>query len=378
MGTDMNEFSPLLSPITIGNTQLNNRVFMAPMTRMRASGAECPTLLTAKYYSQRATAGLIVTEATQISAQGKGYFGTPGIYTDAQENAWGRVVNAVHGAGGRIAIQLWHVGRISHRLNQPDGGQPVAPSAVPVRRAIVSVFKDGRIQELHCDPARELAREEIASIIDQYAAAATRAKRAGFDFVEIHAANGYLINQFLSTNTNLRTDLYGGSVENRSRFLCEVVDAVSLVVGPDKVGVRISPNGVFNDIDDSDAEQVAYFLAHWLNRRGAAYLHVAEPDWAGGVALTEAFRQGLRDRFGGGLVFCGNFNQESAEALVVDHVADAVAFGRLYIANPDLVDRFACAAKLNNADPSSYYFGNTNGYTDYPTLRDQTSPIEAG
>lgn len=360
--------SPLLRPITVAGTLLNNRVFMAPMTRMRATGAECPTLLTARYYAQRATAGLIVTEATQVCAQGKGYFGTPGIYTDAQENAWSRVVKAVHDAGGRIAMQLWHVGRISHSLNQPDGAQPVAPSAVGTQRAKVSVFTDGRIQEVPCEPARELADDEIAAIVAQYASAAERASRAGFDFVEIYAANGYLVNQFLSTNTNLRTDHYGGSLEKRARFLHEIIDAVCLFAGADKVGVRISPNGVFNDIADDEAEQMAYFLAQSLDARGIAYLHVAEPDWAGGVALTPAFRQGLRNRFRKCLIFCGNFDQRSAEELLAHDIADAMAFGRLYIANPDLVARFSSAARLSVADPSTFYFGNTKGYTDYPAM----------
>lgn len=369
----MHASSMLFRPVAVGKSTLRNRIFMAPMTRMRASSAECPTLLVAKYYSQRATAGLIVTEATQISAQGKGYFGTPGIYTDAQEAAWSRVTSAVHAAGGRIAMQLWHVGRISHSLNQPEGAQPVAPSAVPVQRAKVGVFKDGRVQEIHCSPARALDFTEIPMLVEQYARAAERAIRAGFDFVEIHAANGYLINQFLATNTNLRTDIYGGSIENRSRFLCEIVDAISSLIGYDRVGVRISPNGVFNDIADSEAEQMAYLLADVLNAKGIAYLHVAEPDWAGGVALTKAFRQGLRDRFRQCLIFCGNFTQKSAEVLLSEHVADAVAFGRLYIANPDLVERFVSAASLNEADPSSFYFGNTKGYTDYLTLEESAA-----
>ena len=363
----------LFRPVAVGKSTLRNRIFMAPMTRLRASSAECPTLLVAKYYAQRASAGLIITEATQISAQGKGYFGTPGIYTDAQEAAWSRVASAVHGAGGRIAMQLWHVGRISHSLNQPESANPVAPSAVPVQRAKVGVFKEGRVQEVLCSPARALDFTEIPLIVEQYAKAAERAIRAGFDFVEIHAANGYLINQFLATNTNLRTDIYGGAVENRSRFLCEVVDAVSIVIGRDRVGVRISPNGVFNDIVDSESEQMAHLLADALNAKGIAYLHVAEPDWAGGFALTKSFRQGLRDRFKQCLIFCGNFTQESAEALLAEHVADAVAFGRLYIANPDLVERFASAAELNEADPSSFYFGNTKGYTDYPRLEENAA-----
>lgn len=365
----MNRTPPLLQPITIGDTPLCNRVFMAPMTRMRANSTECPTLLTARYYAQRATAGLIVTEATHICAQGRGYFGTPGIYTDAQEAAWEHVAKAVHEAGGRIAMQLWHVGRISHSLNQPDGAQPVAPSAVITRRAKVSVFKEGRVQEVPCEPARALACDEIAVITSQYAAAAERARRAGFDFVEIHAANGYLINQFLSTNTNLRTDRYGGSLENRARFLNEVVDAVSLAVGARKIGVRISPNGIFNDIDDSEAEKMAYLLAQNLDAKGIAYLHVAEPDWAGGEALTPEFRWSLRSKFKNRLIFCGNFNKNSAENLLVSGVADAVAFGRLYIANPDLVARFSKSLELNFPDSSTFYFGNTRGYTDYPSLR---------
>lgn len=363
----------LFTPITVGKMRLKNRIFMAPMTRMRANSAECPTVLTAAYYAQRATAGLIVTEATQISAQGKGYFGTPGIYTDAQEAAWSRVTQAVHSAGGHIAMQLWHVGRISHCMNQPNGESPVAPSAVAVHRAKVGVFKDGRIEELPCSPARALAGTEIPLIVEQFAKAAQRAIRSGFDLVEIHAANGYLIHQFLATNTNLRDDLYGGSLENRSRFLCEVLDAVAQVVGAERVGVRISPHGVFNDIVDSDGEQMAYLLADTLNAKNIAYLHVAEPDWAGGTPLTKLFRQGLRDRFKNCLVFCGNYTQTSAQALLTERTADAVAFGRPYIANPDLVERFAHAAPLNEVDTSRYYFGNTKGYTDYPTLNTQVT-----
>ncbi|QDQ25671.1 alkene reductase [Chitinimonas arctica] len=360
----------LLTPLTTGKTQLTNRIWMAPLTRSRASQpGDLPSELNATYYAQRASAGLIVTEATQISRQGQGYAWTPGIYTDAQEAGWKTVVQAVHGAGGRISLQLWHVGRISHSLLQADGQAPVAPSAIRAENSqSFVVLADGTPSSQQCETPRALAEAELPGIVADYAAGARRAARAGFDFVEIHAANGYLLNQFLDTKANQRQDPFGGSLENRARLLLQVVDAVVAELGADKVGVRLSPNGVFNDMSPIDNEAMAVYLAEQFQQRGLAYLHIAEPDWTGGAALSDAFRRQLRHAYHGSLVFCGQYDATKAEALLVSGVADAVAFGRLYIANPDLVTRFSRNAELNTPDGNTFYGGAEQGYTDYPSL----------
>ena len=360
----------LLTPQTVGGKELKNRVWMAPLTRSRASQpGDVPSEMNARYYAQRASAGLIVTEATQISRQGQGYAWTPGIYTDAQEAGWRDVVKAVHAAGGKMSLQLWHVGRISHHLLQENQAAPVGPSAVQaVNSKSFVVLPDGTPSNETPDTPRALETAEIAVIVQQYADAAARALRAGFDFVEVHAANGYLLNQFMDTVANQRTDQYGGSVENRARFALEVVDAVIKVVGADRVGVRLSPNGVFNDMVTEGSEATALYVAGELGRRGVAYLHIDEPDWAGGKALTADYRAALRQAFSGTLVFCGGYDAEKAEALIASKVADAVAFGRAYIANPDLVTRIARGAALNQPDPNTFYGGADQGYTDYPTL----------
>lgn len=360
---------PLFAPLRIGAVAAPNRILMAPLTRSRAGQpGDVPTALNAEYYRQRAAAGLIVTEATHVDPHGKGYAWTPGIYSDAQEAGWRSVVDAVHGAGGRIALQLWHVGRISHRWLQPNGEAPVAPSAVQADAQCFVVSPEGQPMNAPCDMPRELAVDELPGIVAQYRAAARRARAVGFDLVEVHAANGYLPNQFLSTNTNQRTDRYGGSIENRARFPLEVIDAVADVYGADRVGVRLSPFGVFNDMDDAEAEPMAYYLAEAFAHRGLAYLHIAEPDWAGGPPLTDAFRAGLRQRFTGTLIYCGAYTQASAAARIREGTADAIAFGRPYIANPDLVERFRRGAALNEPDPATFYGGAAEGYTDYPAL----------
>ncbi|HSC80260.1 MAG TPA: alkene reductase [Chitinolyticbacter sp.] len=360
----------LLTPVRIGNLTVANRVFMAPLTRSRAAQpGDLPTEMNARYYAQRASAGLIVTEATQISRQGQGYAWTPGIYTDAQEAGWKQVVDAVHAAGGAISLQLWHVGRISNRLLQEEGQDPVAPSAI---RAATSksfvVQPDGTPGNAPTDTPRALETAELPGIVADYAAAARRAVQAGFDFVEIHAANGYLLHQFLATGVNQRGDQYGGDLENRARLLLEVVDAVVAEIGADKVGVRLSPNFVAHDIEDAESEAMAIHLAQQFSRRKLAYLHIAEPDWVGGPVLTGAFRTALRQAFSGVLVFCGNYSAEKADALIAAGTADAIAFGRPYIANPDLVARFTRGAGLNTPDQSTFYGGAEQGYTDYPTL----------
>src|SRR5450830_1208854 len=354
-------YSKLLSPVQAGSVHLNNRVVMAPLTRSRAGQpGDVPRALNVEYYAQRASAGLIVTEASQISRQGQGYAWTPGIYTDAQQAGWKTVVDAVHAKGGKIALQLWHVGRISHNLLQENDAAPVSASAITAANSQCFVIQK--------DEPRALALEEIPGIVDQYRQATIRAKNAGFDLVEVHAANGYLLQQFMSTNSNVRTDAYGGSLENRARLTLEAVDAAIAEIGADRVGVRMSPNFVAHGIHDTEAEPIALYLAKEFTKRGIAYLHIAEPDWAGGAELTTHFREQLRQAFPGTLICCGGYTAEEADALINSGLADAVAFGRPYIANPDLVERFAAGATLNKPDRATFYGGEEKGYTDYPTM----------
>ena len=362
----------LLNPIKAGAVTLANRIVMAPLTRSRASQpGDIPADLNVEYYTQRASAGLIVTEASQISRQGQGYAWTPGIYTDEQEAGWKKVVAAVHAKGGKISAQLWHVGRISHTLLQENGAAPVAPSAlIAATTKCFPVNPDRTTASFElCSAPRALETSEIPGIVAQYRQAAERAKRAGFDFVEVHSANGYLLQQFLATGTNLRTDQYGGSLENRARLTLEVVDAVIDVIGADHTGIRLSPHFEFNDLTDAETEPVTLYLAQELSRRGIAYLHIAEPIWVGGPALSKDFRRKLRAAFTGTLICCGGYDAASAEKLLADGLADAVAFGRPFIANPDLVERIRQDAPWNEADRNTFYGGGATGYTDYPTLK---------
>ena len=360
----------LLTPITIGKTTLANRMIMAPLTRSRASQpGDVPTEMNAIYYAQRASAGLIITEATQISRQGQGYSLTPGMYTDAQEAGWKQVVDAVHAKGGKMAMQLWHVGRISNRHLQENGAAPVAPSAIQaVKSTSFVILPDGTPTRAPCDAPRALETAELPGIVADYVAAAERAMRAGFDFVEIHLANGYLLQQFLATGSNKRTDQYGGKMENRARLLLEVIDAVAAKVGADKVGVRLSPNFVAHDIVDDESEAMAMYLAEEFNRAGVAYLHIAEPDWAGGQPLSETFRTDLRQQYRGVIMTCGGYDAQTAEARLATGTADAIAFGRPFISNPDLVARYQQGAALNTPDQATFYGGDEVGYTDYPIL----------
>jgi N-ethylmaleimide reductase len=351
----------LLSPVKLGKLELPNRVLMAPMTRNRAAAGNVPTALNATYYVQRASAGLIITEATQVSPQGVGYPGTPGIHTDAQVEGWRGVTRAVHEAGGRIALQLWHVGRISHPDLQPDGALPVAPSAIAAEgNAMTATGPQPFVTP------RALAIDEIAGVVRQFAAGARRAKDAGFDGVEIHGANGYLIDQFLRTGTNQRTDAYGGSVENRARFLREVTAAVCEVWEPGRVGVRLSPTGSFNTMSDADPAATFSYAAEVLNAFGLAFLHVTElrPAPAGVTLVTPL----LRRAFHGPLVINGSFDLASAEESLRRDEGDAVAFASKFLSNPDLPHRFAVGAPLNDLDRATMYGGGAAGYTDYPAL----------
>ncbi|MHB1225804.1 MAG: alkene reductase [Gemmatimonadaceae bacterium] len=347
----------VLSPIRLGPTVLPNRVLMAPMTRSRADADGNPTALMETYYGQRAGAGLIVTEGVIVSPQARGYPNTPGIFTDEQAAGWSRIVDAVHGAGGRIFAQLWHVGRTSHPSLQPGGALPVSPSAIAAEGELYSA--DG--MKPYVAP-RALDTDEIPGVVDQFRRAAVLASRAGFDGVEIHAANGYLIDQFLRDGTNHRTDGYGGSMANRTRFLLEVVEAVSGVFDAGRVGVRLSPLYAHQGMHDSAPETTFRHAAAALRQFGLAYLHVVELgdgsfDW-----------QALRIAFGGHYVANGGYDRDRADAAIRVGNADLVAFGTPFIANPDLVERFRRGADLHPGDRTTYYSGGARGYTDYPTI----------
>ncbi|WP_145517385.1 alkene reductase [Yersinia mollaretii] len=360
----------LFSPLKVGALTLPNRVFMAPLTRLRSiEPGDIPTPLMAEYYRQRASAGLIITEATQISFQAKGYAGAPGLHTQEQLNAWKKITRAVHEEGGHIAVQLWHVGRISHNSLQPDQQAPVAPSAIAADTRTTVRDETGAWVRVPCSTPRALETEEIPGIINDFRQATANAREAGFDYIELHAAHGYLLHQFMSPASNQRTDQYGGSIENRTRLTLEVVDATAAEWGAEHIGIRISPLGPFNGLDNGeDQEEAALYLIDELNKRQIAYLHISEPDWAGGKPYSEAFRDAVRARFKGVIVGAGAYTAEKAEDLIEKGYIDAVAFGRSYISNPDLVARLQQQAPLNAPDGETFYGGGAKGYTDYPTL----------
>jgi N-ethylmaleimide reductase len=353
----------LFTPVNVGPLALNNRIVMAPLTRSRAGPGNVPTQLNALYYAQRASAGLIISEATQIAAEGQGYIATPGIHSPQQIEGWKCVTKAVHVANGQIVLQLWHVGRISHSSFQPGGAAPVAPSAIKPKG---QAFTAKGFEPI--PTPRALETEEIPRLTEQYAQAARNAITAGFDGVEIHAANGYLIDQFLQDRTNQRTDRYGGSVENRSRFLMEAVDAVSAVVGAERTGVRISPQNRMNDIADDDPQTLFNYVAEHLAGKGLAYLHIIEGDTSG--AAVPPFDYTKLKRLFGGLVIANNgFNKELANKTLAEGSADLIAFGTPFIANPDLVVRLFLDAPLMPVNRDTLYGGGEQGYTDYPFLR---------
>lgn len=360
----------LLSPMRLGTLTLPNRVAMAPMTRSRAGAAGDPTALMGEYYAQRASAGLIISEGVVVSPEGKGYPNTPGIFTEEQAEGWSGIVERVHEAGGRIFAQLWHVGRVSHPSLQPGGALPVAPSPLPAEGAIYT--SEG--MKPYPTP-RELETGEIPGIVDEFRAAAVLAKRAGFDGVEIHGANGYLIDQFLRDGSNRRTDRYGGSLENRARLLLEVVQAVLGVFDSDRVGVRIAPVFSMLGMHDSAPESTFRYVASALREFQLAYLHVVE-------SRSEAFDwRALRRAFGGLYVANGGYDLDRARAAIEAGDADLVSFGSLFIANPDLVERFGRLAPLQSGDRATYYTGGAQGYTDYPALEaeaEQRVPVGAG
>ncbi|MBB3917745.1 N-ethylmaleimide reductase [Rhizobium fabae] len=330
---------------------------MAPLTRSRAGDGDVPTSLAVDYYRQRATAGLIVTEGSQISPQGKGYPRTPGIFSDVQVAGWEQVTRAVHAEGGRIFLQLWHVGRLSHSTMQQNGGLPVSSSAIAPEGEIYTATG---LQPY--ETPRALDVEEILGIVEDFRRAAENAKRAGFDGVELHGANGYLIDQFLRDGANRRTDAYGGSAENRVRFLKEIVEAVIPVFGADRIGVRLSPALPIFSVSDSDPAATFGHAAETLSRYGLGYLHVVQ---LGDPAFDYTV---IKRAFGGVYIANGGFDADSAEAAITSGATDLVAFGTKFLANPDLIERFRTGAPLNQPDPATFYQGEERGYTDYPTL----------
>jgi len=359
----------LFTPINTGDFTLPNRVFMAPLTRMRASQpGDVPNELMQTYYVQRASAGLVIAEATQISPQGKGYMDTPGIYSAEQVAGWKKITQAVHEANGRICLQLWHVGRVSHHSLQPDQQLPVSASAIPYENRTTIRSEDGSPQRVACDTPRALELNEIPGLLDDYRRAAVNAREAGFDMVEVHAAHGYLLHQFQSAESNQRTDTYGGALESRARLTLEALDAVIGAWDAKRVGIRISPLGIFNGLDDCDGVDMGLYLAEQFAQRGIAYLHLSEPDWAGGPVLNEEFRRALREKFPGVIIGAGNYSVEKAEDLLAQGLIDAAAFGRPFIANPDLPQRLHQRAELNVINAATLYGGGAEGYTDYPAL----------
>ena len=364
----------LFDPVQVGSLHLPNRVVMAPLTRNRAPDA-IPTPLMAEYYAQRAGAGLIISEATAISHQGQGYADVPGLYGTEQLDGWKRVTQAVHDRGGRIACQLWHVGRVSHVDLQPDGGKPVAPSAIAAKTKTY-LIKDGHGSFVETSEPRALAQEELPGIVQQFRAAAINAvETAGFDAVEVHGANGYLLDQFLKTGSNHRDDDYGGSIENRARLLLEVVRAVVDEVGRERVGVRLSPVTPANDVVDADPQPLFEYVVKQLAPLGLAYVHVIEGATGGPREVEgrpfdfDALREAWRRAGAKGAWMVNNGYDKAMADRAVAHGADLVAFGRAYIANPDLVERLRTGAPLNAVEKATLYGGGAKGYTDYPSLQ---------
>jgi N-ethylmaleimide reductase len=354
----------LFQPAELGGITLANRVVMAPLTRNRATpGTDAPNALMVEYYRQRAGAGLIVTEASQISRQGQGYIHTPGIYADAQVEGWRKIVEALHESGSKAFIQLWHVGRVSHVSLQAGGAAPVAPSAI--RAKSKTFVGDGFVE---VSEPRALALEEIPGIVADYSRAAENARRAGFDGVEIHAANGYLLDQFQKDGSNHRADSYGGSIENRCRLTLEVVDAILEILPPGRVGIRLSPVSPANDSFDSNPQPLFDYLVRQLGARGLAYIHVIEGATGGPRDNAPFDFAALRKAFSGAYIANNSYDRTLAVKTIESGAADFIAFGRPFIANPDLVERLRRDAPLNPLDVKTLYGGGAVGYTDYPTL----------
>ncbi|MFO0880410.1 MAG: alkene reductase [Gemmataceae bacterium] len=356
----------LLSPVRLGTLELRNRIVMSPMTRVRADDGCVPSARMVRYYAQRASAGLIITEGTHPSPMGRGYTYPPGLHTAEQAAAWRTVTDAVHAAGGRIFVQLMHAGRVSHSSLLPDHARPVAPSAIAVS-GYVHTF-DGKVP---FETPRALETEEIPAVIEEYRRAAELSIVAGFDGVELHAATGYLPNQFQVTGSNRRADAYGGSLEGRTRFTMEVLEALCNVVGADRVGIKIGPGFTVNDTFDDDPAETYTYLARRLNPLGLAYLHVGyDSGYSRGTTPVFNAIDLIRAVYAGTLLAVGGFTKATGEAALAANRADLIVYGRPFISNPDLVERFHRDAPLNPWDVHTFYGGGDHGYTDYPALSD--------
>ena len=353
----------LFEPYKLGPITLPNRLVMAPLTRNRAVAGMVPNPLATEYYGQRASAGLLITEASQVSQQGQGYQDTPGIYSKEQVAGWRKVTKRVHERGGRIFIQLWHVGRISHVSLQQDNQAPVAPSAI---RANGKTFVNGTFAEV--SEPRALTTEEIPGIIESFRRGAANALEAGFDGVEIHGANGYLLDQFAKDGSNKRTDAYGGSIENRAKLMLEVSKVVAAEAGAERTGIRISPVTPSNDISDSDPQPLFDYIVDHLNALKLVYIHVIEGATGGPRDIAPFDYDGLRKRFKGAYVANNGYDFELANKVLAANAADLIAFGKPFLANPDLVERLKRGASLNVPDKATFYGGGAKGYTDYPAL----------
>jgi len=382
-GSEKNmEYPSLFTPLKLGRHILRNRIVLPPLTRQRAAQpGDIPAASSALYYGQRAGAGFMISEGTQIEPRGQGYAWTPGIYSDEQVEGWARVTDAVHAEGGVIFAQLWHVGRVSHTALQPYGAAPVAPSPIAAQK-VKAFIETGPGTGTLVEPSvpRALSVAEIGELVGHYAKAAHNALRAGFDGVEIHAANGYLVNQFISAHSNRREDEYGGSLHNRLRFLREIVGAVAAVVGPERLGVRFTPLFTSTDQDrvyiglvEDDPHRTYIEAIKVLEAAGAAYVSIAEADWDNAPDLPAAFREEVRRVFSGRIIYAGRYTAERGARLIEANLADLIAFGRPYIANPDLPERIANGWPLNAVNPATLYGGGDEGLTDYPAYAESLS-----
>jgi len=359
----------LFTPSNVGDTPLVNRIVMAPMTRSRAQEGDTADALTATYYRQRATAGLIITEGAQISVQGQGYLFTPGIYNQQQVEGWKKTTEAVHQAGGKIFIQLWHVGRVSHTSLQENGQAPVSAVAVTAKETTCFARDEqGNAGRVPVSTPKALTASEIKDVVNDYVIAAQNAIKAGFDGVEIHAANGYLLEQFINGGLNTRNDNYGGeSIDNRLRFVLEVTDAVAEAIGAEKTGIRLAPFGRLFDMHAFEGEEQTWLqLADALNSRQLAYVHLSDQQTLGAQAIPDGFTDKFRATYTGTLIIAGGFDKQRAEEYLRNDKADLIAFGRPYIANPDLAERMKNDWPLNEVNRDTMYGGSAEGYTDYP------------
>lgn len=355
----------LFKPMTLVGLSLRNHIIMAPMTRSRVLHDSAPSELNAEYYRQRAGAGLIITEGTAPSPNGLGYPRIPGLFNNKQINGWQQVTRAIHDQLGRIFVQLMHVGRVAHRANLPEGAEVVAPSAVELPG---EMYTDSLGLQPHT-PARAMETSDIAQAREEFVQAARNAITAGFDGIELHAANGYLVEQFIHPHTNRRDDEYGRSIENRCRFALEIMEGIAGAIGKERIGIRLSPYGVFNDMPHYPDIKASYrYLAGELDRLGIAYIHLVDHTAMGAPAVPMAIKQTIRRLFSGKLILCGGYDKQRAEQDLRTGLADLIAFGRPFIANPDLVERLRRDKPLTEPDPNTFYTLGEEGYTSYPTL----------